>query len=219
MNNIKVELLNATPIEYFIKAIRTCWDSHTKSDSSFICENNKIGSKDEDLMDKIVNKHKHHSTMEHIFFNFKIKGISRLCLQELARHRIASFSVKSTRYTLKELKQADFIKSLKEAKNFIVLIGNEIIDSASLKALQNIQTIIKENTINLDEVKYCLPECYRTELMFSINARSLRNFLELRASPSAHFEIRNLANKIYFSLDENYRKYLFSNIQYLSIKN
>lgn len=215
MKNIEVQLLNSTPLIHFIQAIRTCWDSNDKSDSN--CSNS-IGKKDEDLMDRIVNKHKHHSTMEHIYFNFKIKGISRLCLQELARHRMASFSVKSTRYTLKELKNIDDIETLEQAEKFIVLIDNENVNNASLKAVQNLQKILKNGNINIDEVKYCLPECYRTELAFSINARSLRNFLELRSSPSAHFEIRNLAEKLYFSLDENYRKYLFSNIPNLSIK-
>lgn len=53
---------------------------------------------------------KHYSNLntekyeEHISYNFDISEVSRALLQELARHRISSFSVKSSRYTLGELK-------------------------------------------------------------------------------------------------------------------
>jgi len=67
-----------------------------------------IGPKDLALLDRVGNQFKHASVLEHISFNFYIKGISRCCLQELARHRMASLSVKSTRYTLnKELKHEE----------------------------------------------------------------------------------------------------------------
>ena len=42
-----------------------------------------------------------------------------------------------------------------------------------------------------------MPECYKTELTWSINARSLQNFLSLRSSKSALWEIRELAYKIF----------------------
>lgn len=220
MENIRVDLKNYTPLKIFIDSIRTCWDSHKKCDSS----ENSIGKNDAELIDRIVNKHKHHSTMEHIFYNFEINGISRLCLQELARHRIASFSVKSTRYTLKELKDCEsFIAGRKgaeiatltynfsSAEKFIVLTGDKEVDCASIENLENLRKMVALNKSN-DIVKYCLPECYRTSLRFSINARSLRNFLELRSSNSAHFEIRHLAKLIYNSLPSEHKEHLYKNI-------
>lgn len=220
MENIRVDLKNYTPLKIFIDSIRTCWDSHEKCDSS----ENSIGINDVELMDRIVNKHKHHSTMEHIFYNFEINGISRLCLQELARHRMASFSVKSTRYTLRELKICGpFIAGRKDAEiatltynfsraeKFIVLTGDKEVDCASIENLENLRKMVALNKSN-DIVKYCLPECYRTSLRFSINARSLRNFLELRSSNSAHFEIRHLAKLIYNSLPSEHKEHLYKNI-------
>lgn len=227
MENIRVDLKNYTPLKIFIDSIRTCWDSHKKCDSS----ENSIGKNDAELIDRIVNKHKHHSTMEHIFYNFEINGISRLCLQELARHRMASFSVKSTRYTLKELKDcAPFVTGGKgsefawssnlivtttynfsSAIKFIVLTGDKEVDCTSIENLENLRKMVALNKSN-DIVKYCLPECYRTSLRFSINARSLRNFLELRSSNSAHFEIRHLAKLIYNSLPSEHKEHLYKNI-------
>jgi thymidylate synthase (FAD) len=114
--NITVELLHVTPLQILVGAIRQCYESQDKSDSGTnykeICEGWKLGPKDKALIETIT-KDGHGSTLEHINFNFQIKGISRLNLQELARHRMASYSVKSTRYTLKELKNEEpFIEDI-----------------------------------------------------------------------------------------------------------
>jgi len=192
---MKITLLHHTPLNICAHAIRTCWQSFDKSDDG--------GEKDLALIDRVGNKFKHASTLEHITYNFYIQGISRALLQELARHRMASLSVKSTRYTLKELKECDVI----EYEKFLVFTSNEIVDRASKTALDNLQKVLKEGISN-DIAKYCLPESYKTELTWSINARSLQNFLHLRTSKDALWEIRNLANAIYAALPEEH-KYLF----------
>lgn len=153
------------------------------------------------------------STSEHCVFNFFIQGISRLNLMELTRHRLASYSVKSTRYTLKELRnEPEFtIKDKERASKYINLTDNENVDECSIKALENVRRLVN-NAVNYnvtqDLIKYALPECYKTDLTFSINVRSLRNLLKLRTSKSAHFEIRNLAFKLYEALPEEF-KFLF----------
>jgi thymidylate synthase (FAD) len=58
-----------------------------------------IGPKDRDLIRRIIAQG-HTSTLEHMVFVFDIEQLSRAALQELARHRHASLSVRSTRYTL-----------------------------------------------------------------------------------------------------------------------
>lgn len=196
---MQILLLNYTPLEICVNAIRTCWQSFDKSDN--------CGQKDRELIDRVGNKFKHASTLEHLFYNFYIKGVSRALLQELARHRMASLSVKSTRYTLKELKDENKFDDLQKAKKYIVLTGDEIVDNASMNALNNLIEIL-QNKKSLDIAKYCLPESYKTELSWSINARSLQNFLSLRSSKSALWEIRELANKIYEILPQDH-KFIF----------
>jgi thymidylate synthase (FAD) len=167
-----------------------------------------IGRKDRELIDRIGNKFKHASTLEHLSYNFYIKGVSRALLQELARHRIASLSVKSTRYTLRELKEIETIVEGSEVVGrFIKLTGHEAVDSASTKALINLQAILKSGVSN-DIAKYCLPESYLTELTWSINARSLQNFLHRRRDKSALWEIRDLAKAVFEALPEE-NNYLF----------
>lgn len=117
---MKVELLHNTPLHIASTAIRTCWDSGDKSDTATKGTYNTsgigtssitiVGEKDRELIHRVGNKYKHNSTLEHLNYTFYISGVSRALLQELARHRMASMSVKSTRYTIKELRdEEDFI--------------------------------------------------------------------------------------------------------------
>ncbi len=199
--NIIITLLHYTPLHICSNAIRTCWQSFDKGDNG--------GEKDIELIDRVGNKFKHASTLEHLYYNFYIKGISRACLQELARHRLASYSVKSSRYTLKELKNLpSFLpvndENLARAEQFVVFTNNKEVDIASLKALENLREILCNNVSN-DVAKFAMPESYRTEISFSINARSLQNFLSLRTSKSALWEIRALAFSIFNALPEEHR--------------
>jgi len=205
---MNIELLHHTPLRVCSNAIRTCWQSFDNSDNG--------GEKDRELIDRVGNKFKHSSTLEHLNYNFYIKGISRALLQELARHRIASLSVKSTRYTLKELKNIEPFREddFEGASKFIVLTHNELVDRASIKALNNLRDILKSGISN-DKAKYCLPESYKSELTWSVNARSLQNFLSLRSDKSALWEIQELAHKIYQALPEEHQyifKYQIKNI-------
>jgi thymidylate synthase (FAD) len=198
---MRVELMHYTPLEVAAHAIRTCWQSFDKSDNG--------GERDRELIERVGNKFKHSSTLEHLVYTFYIKGISRALLQELARHRIASLSVKSTRYTLKELKGEEPFKldEFKRASKYIVLTRNRDVDNASIEALNNLQKLLKQGVSN-DIAKFALVESYKTELTWTINARSLQNFLLLRSDKSALWEIRELAKEVFETLPDDH-KYLF----------
>ena len=77
----------------------------------------------------------------------------------------------------------------------------------SIKALENLRLVLKSGISN-DKAKYCLPESYKTELTWSVNARSLQNFLSLRSDKSALWEIQKLAYALYDALPEDH-KYIF----------
>ena len=173
-----------------IQATRTCYDSMSKSDN--------LGDKDLALLKKIIDS-KHESVLEHMVFTFKITDISRACLQELARHRIASYSVKSTRYTLKELRNTPD----NELEKFLIDDIESIVKSSAIDSLKKIKMMLNMSNPDMDKIKYALPECYKTELVWTINLRSLRNFLKLRLSLKAHQEIRKLATIVYSCLVAN----------------
>ena len=205
---MKVKLLNHTPLEVADIAICKCYGNEPHSDSE------KVKAR----INRVANVSKHASTIEHLYYNFDIDGISRACLQEVARHRIASYTVKSSRYTLSELKREErfltdnkyieeYILDKDRAKRYIVFTGDNIVDNMSIKALENLRQVIKDGIPN-DIAKYCMPEAYKTSLVMSINARSLQNFLELRTSKHALKEIQDLA-KALFEAIPNEHKFLF----------
>ena len=240
MNEMCVILKNYVPLHIAAGAIRKCWDSGDKSDSQ--CWDDmysdqkewiETGPKDMELIERIGNKFKHASTLEHLVYNFEIKGISRACLQELARHRMASLSVKSTRYTLKELKneehflngwcssdtfeQTDWNENgYERASKYLVMTGDFRVDICSIGALDNLRDLLQMGISN-DIAKYALVENYKTELAWTINARSLQNFLYLRTDKSALWEIRKLAREIYNRLPDDH-KYLFKDFVKLEEK-
>jgi len=143
------------------------------------------------------------------FITFNIKGVSRACLQQIVRHTFESyFTVKSTRYTLKELKNIEPFSEddFDGASKFIVLTNDNRVNKASIKALNNLQALLKEGISN-DIAKYALPESYKTELVWSVSLKTLQNFLELRTDKSAMWEIRELAKQMFLAIPNEY-KYL-----------
>jgi len=189
---MNVELLHNTPLIVADTAIGKCWDKCSAT-----------GEVNEKRMHRVGNKFKHASTLEHVSYNFDISGISRALLQELARHRIASLSVKSSRYTLGELKNAT-LKTRDDHENFVVFTNNDFIDIQICKGLQRLQLAVQEGISN-DLVKYCMPEAYKTSLVWTINMRSLQNFIALRSNKSALWEIRELAVRVYNSLPKDHQ--------------
>lgn len=220
---MQVNLLHYTPLWVAVKAIRKCHSSEFRSDST----RDTIGPRDKDLIKRIIIMG-HESTIEHIYYTFEIKDISRACLQELVRHRIASYSVKSTRFTLHHIKKDRDFDILKGMDGWL---NSEIIDnifnkycvdvdkslSAKEKAsivwlLSDIRDELMNGNKSNDQAKYMLPECFKTELVWTINARALRNFLHLRSSSQALLEIRQLAKEVYGILPKEHREVLFFDV-------
>lgn len=213
---MEVELLHATPIKTVVSAIRKCYASEGKSDSLVVGGEFVLGIRDKELIRRIVSSG-HLSTVEHGVYTFDIDGISRGCLQEFARHRIASLSVQSSRYCLTKLlkNEAPFKlndgDSLIRAEKYLVTSNESYVTQAALLALENVRHGTSMDIPN-DQLKYCLPESFKTSLVWTINARSLRNFLSLRLDKRAHWEIRELANRIQDLIPEDH-KILFENMQ------
>ena len=201
---MKVKLLNYTPLEIADIAICKCYGNEPHSDSE------KVKAR----INRVANVSKHASTIEHLYYNFDIDGISRACLQEVARHRIASYTVKSSRYTLSELKKERkfHINDLStdgrvRVEKYVRLTGNTEIDISIALSLEMLRSFVVDGIPN-DIAKYCMPEAYKTSLVMSINARSLQNFLELRLSKHALKEIQDLAKALFEKIPSEH-KFLF----------
>ena len=164
----------------------------------------------------------HTSTVEHVNFTFRIIT-SRDVLQELVRHRIASYSVESSRYCsyARNKKGMQFIKpsfvSDKDLDKAIdlfklsdsdldVLLSNDPNITDSIKCVYRWLKDIKsaENSYNYmidhgwkpQQARVSLPGCLKTEIVMTMNCRSLLNFIKLRTSNSAHPDIVVVAKEI-----------------------
>ncbi len=196
---MEVTLLDSMKITNVMDSIRECYESFDKSDGG--------GPVDQALVKRII-KSKHTSTLEHAVYHFKISGFSRAVLQELSRHRIASPSVRSTRYTLKKM-----LRSNDSLDKYIVLTGSTNVDLANIAALARLKGIMLEDpNIKNDILKYGIPEALKVDERLTINARSLRNLISLRVSPRALWEIRELAYKLLDSVPEDHQ-ILFDDIR------
>ena len=224
---MKVKLLNEdaalSSVRIAIEAALTCTGNEADIDSK----------EERAFLLKIIDKG-HESVLEHINLTFRVDGISRALLQELARHRHISLSVRSTRFTLlKSLSSDDgqkvpLKKTLRDVESIlyngahslgddaqvinegIPIIAQMTYDVASL--LTALSSIPKISPLSVpDFLKYFLPECLPTSLVMTCNARELRHIFKLRSKPEAFLEFRRLVNALFKALPTPMR-YLFCDV-------
>jgi thymidylate synthase (FAD) len=134
----------------------------------------------------------HFSPFEHVSFTFAIDGVSRALSHQLVRHRIgASFSQKSQRYVKAE-DPGQIVKPGSVASN---AAANQIFDQAIEQAYAAYAQLLQLD-IAAEDARYLLPNATVTNLVVTMNARSLLHFFELRCCQRAQWEIRDMANRM-----------------------
>ena len=134
-----------------------------------------------------------HSVHEFADCTLKIEGISRSCLSQLTRHRLASYCVESQRYNKYNLDSDDWY-----------VVPPEIeADGKKRLAYQNAMHFaasayedLLNRGIKAEDARFVLPEATKTNLYMKINCRALWNLLEQRRAPHAQWEIHKLADMI-----------------------
>jgi thymidylate synthase (FAD) len=138
------------------------------------------------LLSKVITSG-HHSVLEHVSFTFAVEGISRVCTHQLVRHRIASYSQQSQRHV--QVKETEFVippKILSDPHT------KEIFEESLNLSFQAYQKLINSG-ISIEDARYLLPQASKSRLVFTMNARELWHFFELRCCEKAQWEIRTLA--------------------------
>ena len=138
----------------------------------------------------------HTSVAEHVSASFRIEGISRSCLAQLTRHRMASFSVKSQRYC--EIEGDDWYV----IPPSVIEAGEEVGFVAEAEKAAKAYHRLLAKGVKKEDARFLLPEATKTSLIMTINVRSLMNFLSLRLGKSAQWEIKGLANAMVQALKE-----------------
>jgi len=142
----------------------------------------------------------HTSVFEHATVTFQVSGISRSCSHQLVRHRVASFSQKSQRYTkltLKDLKEGDWYVTppyiLEDRKR------KWDYDKDMESVLTNYLGLL-DMGVKPEDARFLLPEGTKTDIVCSMNLREIYHFLDVRLSKNSQWEIRDLAKGLYEEL-------------------
>jgi thymidylate synthase (FAD) len=148
--------------------------------------------------------HGHFSPFEHSVFQFHIKCPIFVARQWM-RHRIASYNEISARYT--EVHDEFYVPSEFRAQDRSNRQGSlpssllqqakmlEIYDRAIKASYDAYKELLAAGAAR-EMARMVLPVAQYTQFHWTINARSLLNFLSLRADSHAQFEIRRYAEAI-----------------------
>ena len=213
---MNVKLIYCSPLWLISNGIRYSHNNHHLSDSKILYRDNgaietTLGSKDFDLIKRVGFKMKHESVLEHSILVFHIE-CSRATLQEISRHRHISLTVKSTRYTLKEL--ANIEPTDEELRKYLVLTKNYAINNFNIQQLKAISLAYKKGYTRTNDIaKYALPEAFKTELQLTANLRELVHILKLRITKDALWEFRQIAYQMFNVLPEEYKKLILCDKQ------
>ena len=178
---MKVTLIQSTPnpIDTIAKIASICYDSDPKSSMGLV---------------KHLHRNGHHSVFEHIYFTFKIEGISRACSHQLVRHRHCSFTQRSQRYCSEDgfrVIEPKSIARIDEMDAYISLMDTVESHYDELQALG----------VPNEDARYILPNACETQLYLSCNLRELIHIANERLCTRAQWEIRDLVKQMVALID------------------
>ena len=146
----------------------------------------------------------HLSPFEHASFTFAIDGVSRSCLAQITRHRIASFSVRSQRYVNMTGAKAVVPPALADDKHWsdvytqsceaMNMVYREMVTHLTKKYEANGMDLRSATRKAQEDARFVLPEGTSTAMIVTMNARELLHFFKLRCCRRAQWEIREVAD-------------------------
>lgn len=173
---MKVTLINSTPqpIDLIAQIASICYDSHPKDSLKLV---------------QMLYMNGHHSVFEHIYFTWKIEGISRACSHQLVRHRHCSFTQRSQRYC-----SEDGFKFVTPASINKVRFENDMDD------IEDWYSEYQRCGVPNEDARYLLPNACETSLYLSCNLREFIHICNERLCTRAQWEIRQLVRQMVYTL-------------------
>ncbi|MDR0953101.1 MAG: FAD-dependent thymidylate synthase [Elusimicrobiota bacterium] len=162
------------------------------------------GEEKDKMLIKYLMDHAHHTPFEHCSFQFLIKCPIFVARQWM-RHRMCSYNEVSARYT--EVKDEFYIPKefrVQDTHNKQGSLKATDLDNAkllkiyedSIEASYQAYQKLLEAGVAREMARGILPVAQYTQFYWTINARSLMNFINLRAEGHAQYEIRVYAEAI-----------------------
>lgn len=153
----------------------------------------------------------HYGPAEHPQITFSVKGVSRVTMAQITRHRHITFDVQSQRYVDFSDKEAIVPPSLTDPDgHFSRETGNVDVDYEEIqsqlhkyrehtKEAFNIYEDMVDSGIPKEDARFILPVGTPVNMTFSGNARTFLHLLDMRRKANAQHEIRELSEAL---LDE-----------------
>ncbi len=180
--------------------------------------NESKGEKADEKLIHYLMKHNHGTPFEHIVFTFHIK-CPIFVARQWFRHRIGSFNEISGRYT--ELATEFFVPTtLRENKtaNHQASIEGDFTDDEiqsmlsewnyALEIAESTYESLLEKGVAREQARAVLPIGTYTEFYWTVNLRSLFNFIRLRTADDSQAEMREYADTIQ-AIAKDYAKWSF----------
>jgi thymidylate synthase (FAD) len=137
----------------------------------------------------ILRHMKHKSVLEHVSFTFDIQ-LSRVAWDQLVRHRIASYTAQSHRFTDIEKEDLSFyIPSDVRPEHYAEWIED-------MKTQYAIYKKWRDKGYKKETARYHAPISASIKATITFNLRSLLNLLSLRTDAHAQQEIRDFAEEV-----------------------
>lgn len=142
-------------------------------------------------------KAEHSSVIEHAVISFNILGASRSWLAQITRHRMASVTSSSQHY-----------QNYQDYPNVVHkdIASLHIVRQALLNSNNSYKDLLKLG-IPKEEARQVLPNATTVNLKWTINARSLYNFMRLRMCLRNVEEIRIFCDKVFPLVQEWWPEY------------
>ena len=129
----------------------------------------------------------HDSVLEHLPLTWVIENVSRALTHQLIRHRIASYSQLSQRYTKVQTDEEWYIVPTS--------IDKHAFGSRYLNLMEDIAELYNDmcnDGVPNEDARMVLPNACFTSIVVSMNARSLIEVATLRTCNRAQWEIRQM---------------------------
>lgn len=151
-----------------------------------LCKGKKFDFTDTDRLIQFLLRHEHSSVFEHIVFRFRVK-CPIFVARQWFRHRIGSYTEMSFRVKRNNIEF--YIPETSDGK------AKYMFEGAAESALRYYNALLSLGVLP-EQARAVLPLSTYTEFYWTVNMRSLMNFLNLRLDKSAQYEIRQYAEAI-----------------------
>lgn len=179
--------------------------------------------KDADLIEGMMSG-RHGTPFEHTLFKFRVK-CPIFVIREWHRHRMCSYNEISMRWMKGEpefyVPKPENVRTVKEGTKKISYQYQGVIPTDAdnfIRGLKAFHTACYQSyelaleSVAPEQARYFLPNTFFTQMIWTVNCRSLMNFLSLRNEDHAMWEIREYAAVVEYAFEtkmpETYNAFL-----------